>query len=49
LDVSRTIARRAERRAVSLTTKSILKNPYILIYLNRLSDLLYLLARKCER
>ncbi len=49
LDVSRTIARRAERRAVSLTTKNILKNPYILIYLNRLSDLLYLLARKCER
>ena len=49
LDVSRTVARRAERRAVSLTTKNILKNPYILIYLNRLSDLLYLLARKCER
>ena len=49
LDVSRTIARRAERRAVTLAKKSVLRNPYILIYLNRLSDLLYLLARKCER
>jgi cob(I)alamin adenosyltransferase len=49
LDVCRTIARRAERRAVSLTKKRILKNPYILIYLNRLSDLLYLLARRCEK
>ncbi len=49
LDVGRTIARRAERRAVTLTKKNILKNPFILIYLNRLSDLLYLLARKCEK
>jgi ATP:cob(I)alamin adenosyltransferase len=48
LDISRTIARRSERRAVSLTKKKLLKNPYILVYLNRLSDLLYLLARSEE-
>lgn len=48
LDVSRTIARRAERRAVSLSKKRLLLNKDILVYLNRLSDLLYLLARKSE-
>lgn len=48
LDVSRTIARRAERRAVSLLKKKQFKNRDILVYLNRLSDLLYLLARKSE-
>ena len=49
LDVARTIARRAERRIVTLKKKGILNNKYILIYLNRLSDLLYLLARSCEK
>lgn len=48
LDVARTIARRAERRAVSLAKKNQLQNKEILAYLNRLSDLLYLLARKSE-
>ncbi len=48
LDVARTIARRAERRAVSLLKKKQLRNKDILVYLNRLSDLLYLLARKSE-
>ncbi|MFA5039139.1 MAG: cob(I)yrinic acid a,c-diamide adenosyltransferase [Candidatus Omnitrophota bacterium] len=48
LDVARTIARRAERRAVSLAKRKLLKNREILAYLNRLSDLLYLLARKSE-
>ncbi len=48
LDVARTIARRAERRTVSLLKKKQLKNKDVLIYLNRLSDLLYLLARKSE-
>lgn len=48
LDISRTIARRLERRAVSLARKKLLKNRYILVYLNRLSDLLYLLARSEE-
>jgi cob(I)alamin adenosyltransferase len=49
LDIARTIARRLERRVVTLKKKEILKNPYILIYLNRLSDLLFLLARYHEK
>ena len=48
LDVSRTICRRAERRGASLAKKKSLKNSSLLTYLNRLSDLLYLLARRCE-
>lgn len=46
LNVCRTIARRAERRVVTLKRKKFLKNKYILIYLNRVSDLLYLLSKK---
>ena len=42
--VTRTICRRAERRAVQLAMHSKI-NPLILAYLNRLSDLLFLLAR----
>ena len=49
LDISRTVARRVERQVVTLKRKKLLKNPYILIYLNRLSDLLYLLARAHEK
>lgn len=48
LHVSRTVARKTERLAVKLTKKRSLKNNYILSYLNRLSDLLFLLARECE-
>ncbi len=44
-DIARVIARRAERRVVSLWKRKLLRNPSILIYLNRLSDLLFLLAR----
>ena len=42
--VTRTVCRRAERRAVQLAMHSRI-NPLILAYLNRLSDLLFLLAR----
>jgi cob(I)alamin adenosyltransferase len=48
LDVARAVTRRAERRSVTLLKKSMIKNPNIVIYLNRLSDLLYLLARSNE-
>jgi len=48
LDVSRTVCRRLERRVVSFKRKGGLKNPEVLVYLNRLSDLLYLLARSME-
>ncbi len=44
IHLARTICRRAERCVVSLAkTESI--NPEVLIYLNRLSDLLFVLAR----
>jgi cob(I)alamin adenosyltransferase len=45
LHLSRTICRRAERR---LTTRCRTENssPYLLAYLNRLSDLLFVIARK---
>lgn len=44
LHVCRTICRRAERRAVSLSRIEKI-NEHILIYLNRLSDLLFVLSR----
>ena len=49
LDVARTVCRRLERNIVTLKNRKILKNPQVLIYLNRLSDLLYLLARAYEK
>lgn len=48
-DVVRTIARRTERKLVTLKRKRKLINPNILVYLNRLSDLLFLLARVYEK
>jgi cob(I)alamin adenosyltransferase len=48
LDVARTVCRRAERRVCSLQEAEQLRNPEILVYLNRLSDLLWLLARRSE-
>lgn len=48
LDLARTVCRRAERRVCSLQPAGELPNPEILVYLNRLSDLLWLLARSAE-
>ena len=45
LDVARTVARRAERHAVALAHAGAVGNPQILRYLNRLSSLLFILAR----
>lgn len=45
LDVARTVARRAERLAVALAHHGQLSNPEILRYLNRLSSLLFIVAR----
>ena len=49
LDVARTACRRAERRVASAGEVEKNLNPEILRYLNRLSDLLWLLARYTER
>jgi cob(I)alamin adenosyltransferase len=48
LDLARTTCRRAERRVCSLREAGELHNPEIIVYLNRLSDLLWLLARCAE-
>jgi cob(I)alamin adenosyltransferase len=48
LDVARTVCRRAERRACALQEAGELQNGLIIVYLNRLSDLLWLLARWAE-
>lgn len=48
LDVARTVCRRAERRVCALQQSRQLENPEIIVYLNRLSDLLWLLARSAE-
>jgi cob(I)alamin adenosyltransferase len=45
LDICRVSSRRVERRLVALNRKKSIGNPDILVYLNRLSDLLYLMAR----
>lgn len=49
LDIARAVARRAERRVVTLKKRRMLKNAHITAYLNRLSDLLYLLVRYHEK
>ena len=45
LDLARTVVRRAERRAVELREAGREVNPEAVRYLNRLSDLLFVLAR----
>jgi cob(I)alamin adenosyltransferase len=47
-DIARTVARRTERRVVALQRKKMIRNPHILAYLNRLSDLLFVLSRYYE-
>lgn len=48
LDVARTTCRRAERRVCDLNSTGEVANSEIVIYLNRLSDLLWLMARWVE-
>ena len=47
LHVARTVCRRAERRVISLTDENIPQ--IVIVYLNRLSDLLFTLARVASR
>ncbi|MDR0391866.1 MAG: cob(I)yrinic acid a,c-diamide adenosyltransferase [Planctomycetaceae bacterium] len=48
LHLARTVCRRAERRLVFLSQIEIGVSSFLLVYLNRLSDLLFVLSRKCE-
>ncbi|MDQ6710867.1 MAG: ATP:cob(I)alamin adenosyltransferase [Candidatus Dormibacteraeota bacterium] len=48
LDVARTVLRRAERRIVSLQQQHFPVSPELLRYVNRLSDLAFMLARAEE-
>jgi len=48
LDVARTVCRRAERRVFDLKQADALSNAEVGIFLNRLSDLLWLMARWSE-
>jgi cob(I)alamin adenosyltransferase len=49
LDVCRSVARRAERLVVALRRRKAVSNGSVPVYLNRLSDLLYMMARAEER
>lgn len=48
LDVARVVCRRAERCAVRLSDAGLVPNGDVLRYLNRMSDLLWLLGRRYE-
>jgi cob(I)alamin adenosyltransferase len=45
--LARTVCRRAEREVVALSHQEKV-NPQVIVYLNRLSDLLFVLARVCN-
>ncbi|MDR2643119.1 MAG: cob(I)yrinic acid a,c-diamide adenosyltransferase [Planctomycetaceae bacterium] len=47
LHLARTVCRRAERRLVMLSQVEVGVSPLLLVYLNRLSDLLFVLSRNC--
>lgn len=49
LELARTIIRRAERRAVALQRDGLVPGPHLVPYLNRLADLVWVLARAAER
>lgn len=47
-DLARTVCRRAERAVVRLSESGVETNPHVVPYLNRLSDLLWLMGRLLE-
>lgn len=49
LELARTVLRRAERRAVTLERAGVVPGAHLLPYLNRLADLLWVLARAAEQ
>jgi cob(I)alamin adenosyltransferase len=49
IEVARTVTRRAERRAVTLRGAGLVPGEWLVPYLNRLADLLWVLARAAEQ
>ena len=49
IDIARTSCRKSERLCVKVKDLKLLNNKNILIYLNRLSDLLFIIARYIDR
>jgi ATP:cob(I)alamin adenosyltransferase len=49
LDVARTVVRRAERTVVRLVDARSVSGEHVIPWLNRLSDVLFLLARAVEK
>src|SRR3954464_4901624 len=49
IELARTIVRRAERRVVTLGSEGLIPGTHLLPYLNRLADLLWVLARAAEQ
>jgi cob(I)alamin adenosyltransferase len=49
IELARTTVRRAERRVVTLGREGLIPGPHLLPYLNRLADLLWVLARLAEQ
>jgi cob(I)alamin adenosyltransferase len=49
LEVSRTVVRRAERRVITLDHERLVPGAWLMPYLNRLADLLWVLARLAEQ
>lgn len=48
IDLARAVTRRCERKVVSMMDQGLLTNPALVVWLNRLSDYLWLLARAEE-
>lgn len=49
LELSRTVVRRAERRVISLDHQRLVPGAWLMPYLNRLADLLWVMARLAEQ
>ena len=49
LDVSRTVALRTERRVIALDHARLVPGAWLMPYLNRLADVLWVLARLAEQ
>ena len=49
LELARTIVRRSERRAIALRREGLVVGEWLIPYLNRLADLLWVIARAAEQ